>query len=226
LMDLSDVDRLIGLHKEGIKAAKEALEMYERLGDAVEQARCLVYLARLLHSDKQFEAAEEAAFCAISLLPKKGEEHQVCHSHRILGDVYRSKGEKEKSIHHFETSLEIASSFNWQHHLFWVHHKLAELFLGEGRFDDAHVYVGRAKSHAVDSAYRLCYAMELQANIWYKQRKFEQAKSEALRAADVYEKFGNARNVERCRKLLLDIQRELNDLIASVQPSGFNCKLL
>ena len=226
LMDLSDVDRLIGLHKEGIRVAKEALEMYERLGDAVEQAQCLVHLARSLYSDKQFEAAEEAAFCAINLLPKQGEEHQVCHSHRILGDVYRSKGEKEKAVHHFEASLEIASSFNWQHHLFWVHHKLAELFLGEGRFDDAHAYVGRAKSHAVDSPYRLCHAMELQAKVWYKQRKLEQAKYEALRAADVYEKFGNVRNVERCRNLLLDIQKGLNDPIASDQTSGFECKLL
>jgi tetratricopeptide (TPR) repeat protein len=47
LWDLSDSNRLMGLHEEGIQQAEEALEICERLGDAVGQARCLITLAVL-----------------------------------------------------------------------------------------------------------------------------------------------------------------------------------
>lgn len=41
--------------------------------------------------------------------------------------------------------------------------------------------------------------MILQALILYQQHRFEEAMSEALRAADVYEKLGAERNPEECR---------------------------
>jgi hypothetical protein len=34
--------------------------------------------------------------------------------------------------------------------------------------------------------------MELQAQIWYKQDRLEEARSEALRAIDIYQKLGAA----------------------------------
>jgi hypothetical protein len=42
LMHLSDANRLLGLHEEGIQQAREALGILERLGDAEEQADCLI----------------------------------------------------------------------------------------------------------------------------------------------------------------------------------------
>ena len=59
--------------------------------------------------------------------------------------------------------------------------------------------------------------MEIQAWIWYKQHRLEEAKSEALRAADVYEKFGTVERVEDCRKLLRGIERGLGAPVASGQ---------
>jgi len=44
--------------------------------------------------------------------------------------------------------------------------------------------------------------MELQARFWYKRRMYEEAKSEALRAAEVYEKIGAADDLEQCRGFL------------------------
>jgi len=210
LRELFDANRLVGLYEEGIQEVKEALEISERLGGIVEQARSLQYLARLLYEDEQLDAAEEAASGATDLLLEKGEQYLVCGSHRVLGRIYCSKGEREKAIHHFEAALEIASPFDWHDELFWAHYELAELLFAGDEFGDAHAHVERAKSHAVDNAYSLGRAMELQANFWYKQRRFEEAKSEALRAADVYEKVGAAGDVEDCRMLLQDIQKELN----------------
>ena len=56
---LSDVNLEMGLGKEGIQQAREASAMFEQLGDTVKQAKCLTDLARVLHGDKQIEAAEE-----------------------------------------------------------------------------------------------------------------------------------------------------------------------
>jgi len=85
--------------------------------------------------------------------------------------------------------------------LFWSHLSLGWLFCEEGRFDDAHAHVEHAKSHTIDNTYNPTLAMELQAMIWYRERRLEEARSEALRATDVYEKLGAAEAIEACRKL-------------------------
>jgi len=149
---LADANRLMGLYEEGIRQAKEALEISERLGDATGQARCLVYLAWLLFDDEQLDAAEEAASHAIDRLSEKDEPFPVCQCHRVLGDVYRSKGEADKAVNHFEVALGIASSFNWHGQLFWTRYSLAKLFFDQGRFNDAHAHIEHAKSHAVNNS--------------------------------------------------------------------------
>ena len=138
----------------------------------------MIDLSPLLRLDGQFDAAEEAALRAISILPEKGEEHRVCQSHRALGDVYGSKGGIEKAIHHFELALGIASSFNWSDDLFWIHYRLVLLFRGQGRPDDAQTHVEHAKSHTANSAYNLGHVTQAQALVWYEQDRLEEAKSE------------------------------------------------
>ena len=226
LRHLADANGAAWFLMEGIQLAEEALETVERLGDRVAQAQCLTVLARLLRKDEQPDAAEEAASRAISLFPERGEEYRLCKSHRILGDIYKSKGETEKAIHHFEVALRIASSFDWHRELFWAHYRLARLFYRECRFDDAHIHIEHAKSHSVNNALQLAYAMETQAQVWYKQHKLEEARSEVLRAVDAYEKVGGTtRYVARCRTLLQDIQEEQDSVVASGQ-SDFDCELL
>jgi len=203
---LSDTNRLMRLPKEGIEQAKEALEIHERLGNTTEQAECLDHLSLSLRDDNQFDAAEEAAFRAIALLPEKGQQFGVCQSHQTLGKIYRSKGEIEKAIHHFEVALGIASSFGWRDSLFWIHYKLADLFRDEDRLDDAQAHLERAKLHAVDNAYNFGAVTRLQVMFLYDQDRLEEARTEVLRAADVYEKLGDAKYMERCRKLLRKIE--------------------
>ena len=224
LVCLSEANRLVGLHKEGIQQAKEALEIYERLGYTVHQARCLIKLALSLHSDRQFDAAEGAASCAIDLVSETGNQSLVCQSHHVLGNIYRSKGETEKAIHHYELALGIASSLNWRDELFWVRFDLAAFFRDEGRFDDAHAHVEQGKSHAVHSPYNLGRAMELQADIWCKQHMLEEARSEALRAVDAYKKLGAVKDVARCRGLLGNIQSEEPNSMVAFGQLNPNCE--
>jgi len=223
LMALSDTNRAIGLREEGIQQAREALEIYERLGKTGDQADCLMKLALLLCSDEQFDAAEEAAFRAIALLPEEGGQFRVCESHYTLGNIYKSKGEIEKAIHHFGIAFAIATPLNWNNGLFWIHYSLAELFRDEGMFDDAQTHVEHAKSHAVDGAYNLGSAMKVRVMISYKQLKLEEARIEALRAADIFDKLGATKDAEDCREFLRIIEEELNTVSGQ---SGFNCELL
>ena len=211
---LSDANRVLGLPKEGIVQAKEALGIYEQLDYKSGQARSLLELISLFYADGQLDAAEEAASRAINL-SVEDDQFTLCSCYRLLGKIRRSKGEAEKAIDHFENALGIASSFNWDDSLSWIHYDLAELFLDKDRFDDAHRSLERAKSHAVDGSYNLGSAMRLQAWVWRRQRRFEEAKSEALRAADVYERLGAARDLEFCRALLREIEEGMEETVTS-----------
>jgi len=211
LRSLSHANRLLGLYKEGIECVEEALKIFERFGDTTRQAWGLNKLAWLLHDDTQLDAAKEAASRALDLFPAKGEESQVCECHRVLGNIYRSKDEIEKATHHFETALEIASSFGWDGHLFWTHWELSRLFSSQDRFDDANVHIERAKSHTGNSAYYLAVSTVRQARIWYQQDRFEEARSEALRAVDGFEKLGATGNLNRTKNLLREIEAAMNN---------------
>jgi len=211
LRHLSDTNSFIGLYKEGIRQVEEALEIFKQLGDTVEQAKCLIHLANLLYLDDQLGAAEEAGSRATDLLPKTGEQYWACKSHRVLGRIYYIRNETERAIHHLVVSLGIASSFGWDDQLFLVHSTLTRLFFDEGRFDDAQNHLDCAKIHAVDSTYYLGFAMWVQAQLWYKQGRLGEAKSEALRAADVFEKLGAVGDLKECRDILLCIERGMTE---------------
>ena len=223
LVFLAESSRLLGFHKEGIQQVEEALETYKRLNDTSGQALSLLFLAWSLQGDKQLSAAEEAASRAIGLLPDEGEQFRVCQCHRVLGDIYQSKGKTEEAIDQFRKALKIASTFDWHGQLVRIHYSLAGLFLDKNRFDAARAHIERTKSHAINNSYLLGCAMHLQAGLWYKQRRFEEAKFEALRAADLFEKIGAARGVDDCRAFLRNI--ETKKLVTSGE-SDFDGELL
>jgi len=201
----------MGSCEEGIRQAREASEISEQLDDAVETTRCLIELVWSFHHDKDLDAAEKiASRSAINLLPEEGEQLQVYQCHYLLGNIYRSKGETMKAIKHLEIALGIASSFNWLNLQFWIQYWMAALFSDEGRFDDAHAYVEHAKLHTANDhdTYLLGRAMKPQARFWHRQNRLEEAKSEALRVVDTFEKFGATNDAEDARVLLRWINRD------------------
>ena len=206
LWRLADTNRLLGLHGEGIGQSREALEIYERLGDAEGQAKCLNYLARLLLEDKQLDVAEEAGSHAINIFLDLDRKFWVCASHRLLGLIHQSKGNREKAVQHFGEALGIASSFGWHNLLFWTHHSLARLYSDENDFDNAQSHIERAGSHTVNDACCLGRAMEMQARIWCRRGQLEEAKAEALRALEAFEKLGATTELRGCRNLLREIE--------------------
>ena len=205
LRRLSDASRWLGHYEEGIQQAKEAVEIYKRLGDTVQQAGSLKSLAWLLLDDNQLDSAEATISEAIDLIPEEGEENLACRCHRVLGDIYRHKGEREKAIHHFETALGIASPFNWQGELFWNHFLLSFLFLDQDKLDEASAHLEKAKSHAADNTYLLGRATERQAWVWDQQGRLKDARSEAKHALEIYEKLGAGVDAQRCRLFLQEL---------------------
>ena len=217
LLRLSDANRELGLYREGIQQVKEALEIYQRGGQTIMQARCTERLSGLLLDDNQLESAEDTAFRAINLIPEGDDDYVVCLSNGVLGKISRSKGEKEKAIHPLKKSLEVATRSELQGRLFFtVHRELALLYLDEHDFEDAHAHVKRAKSHATANRYHLGLAMEVQANILYRQRRLEDTKSEALGALEIFEKLGVAKEAECCRDLLRKTEEEIKSQSTSL----------
>ncbi|KAF9783223.1 hypothetical protein BJ322DRAFT_1212034 [Thelephora terrestris] len=206
---LCDVNRRLGLYTEGIRQVEEASEIHKGCRDTINQAQCLKQLAWLLHDDKQLNAAESAASRAVNLIPEKGQEFLLCTSHHVLGEIYRRKGKKEKAIDHYETALQIASRFNWQNLLFWIHYAMAELFSSKGESGNANTRIQQAKSHVVDNAYELGRAMVFQAELWFKQGRLEEARSEGLAALEIFERLRAAKDARGCRKLLQKIEQAI-----------------
>ena len=220
LRQLSRANLNLGLHGEGIPQVEEAVEILKRLGNMTEQANCLDQLARLLLNQNQLDAAEDAALRKIKLLPEKGQEFLLCQSHRLLGDIYHCRGEKEKSAHHFETALSIASPFGWQADLFWIHYDMALLFRDQGELGDANAHVKQAKSYTADDAYNLGRGMELQAQIWYGQQRLEDARLETLGTLEIFERLGAANDVGRCRWFLQLIEEAMGSQLSVKSDSG------
>jgi len=215
LLDLSDVNRRLGRHEEGISQAKEALEIYERFHDVSGQARSLRTLAWVLCRSNQLDTAEETASRALDLFSGEGDQFQVSSCHCLLSDIHRWKGEGETAINHVEAALGIASHFNWHREQFWCHSTLADLFAKEGRFSDAHIHIEHAKSHAVDDVYNLGCVLNLHARVLRGQGRLEEAKSEVSQATAVFERLGAAYDLEDSRNLLQRIQEEMNHPVAA-----------
>jgi len=210
---LADTNRILGRYTEGIQQAKEAAEIYQQLENRKGQVQALQNLAWLFVDDKQLEAAEEAASQAINL-QDDSDQFEVCKCHRILGNIYHSKGEAAKAIVHFEIALGIASSFNWHNQQFWNHLALAGLFSDQKRFDHAYAQMECAKSQ-VDDLYCLGRVTEMYARILFREGRCEEAKSEVLRAADVYGKLGATKDLEDCGEILRRIEREMKTSVPS-----------
>ena len=218
---LSGVNLVLGLHKEGIQQAEGALETFGRSGDTVGRVRCLHTLAWLLLLDNQPDAAKDTALQPIGFLPERGREYLLCTTHRVLGVIYDSKGEEEKAINHLETALGIASPCSWRGELFSIHYALADLFCTRYSFDDANAHIEQAKSHAVDNAYNLGRATEVQAWIWYRQHRLEEARFETLDAFEIYTKLGAEQDVGNCRKLLRQIEQAMESEFIPGSGGGF-----
>ena len=210
LRHLSDANRYMDLD-EGIRNSEEAARIYRRLGDKAGEARCSEDLGWLCLTGGQFDAAEKATSRAIDLFAERGEQYRICTCHRLLGYIYQSKGETDKAIHNFEVALGVASAPSWHEQLFPLYCCLARLLLDEGQVGEAQDYLERAKLHVLNHTYRLGHAMMLQARIWRKQGRLVEARLEALRAADVYERFGAVGDLENCDKFLQRVEEEMNE---------------
>ena len=103
---------------------------------------------------------------------------------------YQSKIETEKAISYFKTALEVATPFNWHDQLFWTRISLVKLFRGDGRFEGAQAHIEHARPYTTNGPYYLAHAVRLQANVRCKQHRLEGARSEALRAANGFERSG------------------------------------
>ena len=208
---LSDANRRLGLHEEGVQQAKEALGIYKQFDDKLGQAKVWHRLAWLFFDKEELTAAEEAASKAIEVCPAEGGQFLVCQCHRVLGKINGSRGKMKSAIGHFTEALSIASVLNWHEERFWAHHSLAELFSDHGRLSDADAHIKHAKLYATNDTYNMGRAMMMQALIWSGECRLEEAKVELLHAVDMLEKLGDPRELRICRRVLQMIEEAMNE---------------
>ena len=204
LINLSDANRWLGFREEGIRQAREALDIFGRLGEAPDEARCLLILALLLCRDGQLDTAKEAAICAMDLMENR-DQYRLCVCHGVLGQIQQSKGNTKEAIHHFEASLRLASSINSRVELAETHLGLAGLYTGQDKLNEAQTHIEHVKSLAQDDMFTLGRAFHHGARVLFGRKRFEEAKSEALRALVMFEKLGATENGEMTRELLEEI---------------------
>ena len=197
----SSANSEMGLHAEAIKQAREALDICEKLGDTMERAQSLIYLALALASANQLDAAEKSASHAITLLPEDCDQFFLSYSHATLGGIYRSKGDNAKAIEHFEVALEITLAHDWHLAVSPVAADLVMALTQERRFEEANAHIKRAKPRVAqaNSATGSARLMTAQAMVWSEQRKFEEAVSELSQVVDIYEKLGATADAEKWR---------------------------
>ena len=211
LIYLSDVNRMSDHHQEGIQQAREALEIFEQLGETGQQAHCLVILASLLLGERQLRDAEKAASRAMKL-SKDRDEFDCCQIHRVLGAVNLSKGKTGKAIHHFEASLQIASRLGLGTLLSEGHLSLAYLYIKQRQLDDAHIHSEQAKSHAGNDKHRLGRAFYVSACVLFEQDRYQEVVSEVSRALVLFEKLGAADLAGEARLFLEETRKVIKEL--------------
>ncbi|KAF9786353.1 hypothetical protein BJ322DRAFT_1108203 [Thelephora terrestris] len=213
LTSLCDTNRLQGLYKEGIQEGGKAVKVCGQLGDIGGLARSLHSLALVLDADNRRGCAEEAASLAVKLYRVNSDQFGVCRAKYILGKICHSKGENRKAKKLFDAAHEIATTIQWHDQLSSIHHSLAWLSFDRRAFEDAHYHIERAKSHAINDKHKLGHGMEAQAYFLYTQRRFKEARSEAVRCIGVYKELGIPDALERCQVLLKQIKLVMGDQI-------------
>ena len=96
------------------------------------------------------------------------------------------------------------------------------MFLDEDEFSDANSHIEKAKSHGLNNPYLTGRAMEVQARVWYRENRFEDAISETLLAIEFHEKLGLVQDVRNCKDLLQRIEQatKIGCARADSDPSG------
>ena len=199
-----------GLYVEGISQVKKALEIYEKLDNAVDQVDCLHRLAFFSIENGQVDAAEEAASRAINLSSGGPSQAQLSDHHYALGHICQRRGKTEAAIDHYVKAIEMARPLNSKVKLRRVIPSLMELLIEEERFDDAQVYLEQLKPDLVGGPVHQGMAMLGQAQIWYHQGKLEEARSKLLRSIDLFEGFGTPPDhVGKIKEVLQEVEMEM-----------------
>jgi hypothetical protein len=191
LVELSNVNRVLGLHKEGIQRAKEALEIYERLGDTIGQASVWISsLFRCIQTDSStLQKRPDSAQSNFSR--RKAKNISSVNPIALLANIYLQGREREG---HSPLRDGPRNRFFFQLARSPVLDSLrprAAVSRSKQVRRRTH-HIEQAKSHVVNDAYLLGRAVEFQALIRYGQRRLKEARSEASHAIEIFEKLGAA----------------------------------
>ena len=197
------------LCEEGIQQSREAMTIFQRLGELEWVADCHVRLSYLFrHANRPVDAeeCESQAIGLIDALMPVAPPFTRGILHGLLCGIYSSRRDTEKVIFHHEAAYE---DIPHRSHRFSSHCGRAKIRIAEGRFDDAEAQLEHAGSLAANDSAESGVLMLHRAYLLRGRGKFEEARSEAFRALDLVEKFGGGDNVEEVKGLLHLINKDM-----------------
>ena len=159
---------------------------YGQFGDTVGQARCLIRIAEMFHLEGLLDAAEETVPRASELLREADNQRLPCECNSLLVRICLLRYEGENAIDYYQTVRGITSSRGRPDGLPFAHFGLAFAFWDQQRFDDATTHFVHAGSDVRDNLLLLGTMVELQAFCRYYQGMFDEARSGASRAIDIF----------------------------------------
>jgi hypothetical protein len=181
-------DLLISDSGEGRESAEEALEIYERLGNTVGQALCLINLTRLFLERGQLDLGEEATSARSISSWGKANNTGSANLIEFSAGYIDSKG-MSKAIHHLELALGIATPSDWHDGVTVLDSLRPRMPVSRAHAHlTTHKLTSNTQSHTRSIAHiTMALVAEMQATVWYRQDRPEEAGREARRAAEIYD---------------------------------------
>ena len=187
------------------------METLERLDDTAEQARCLNILASLSYEDEQLDAAEEAVSCAISqpILPAPQFSLQMRHETEVIQVVVRA------GVGAFDVIVCVVESAFVQEQSRQAIMNPKQLVVPAERGGDSESHLEMSRLLPLALGFIYVAKNMMRSFLGPSLREKIEARSEALRAIDAYEKLGAAQDLERCRRILREIEEEMKKPVVS-----------
>jgi transcriptional regulator with GAF, ATPase, and Fis domain/Tfp pilus assembly protein PilF/transposase len=143
--NLGDNLRLAGDWPRAIENLQKALELARRVGDLRGRADPLLTIAEIAYRQGRYHDAHQNLKDALELLHRAEDRWGEAYALRVLGGVYYGMKQLPRALRTLRDALHLSTTIRDLRGVTSSHLVLAELYLAEGRLDQAEEYIELAR---------------------------------------------------------------------------------
>jgi predicted ATPase/Flp pilus assembly protein TadD len=210
--------RIYFVMREKTQAAKvlaETTELARSIGDAKEEAYCLLWLGALEKQNEDFEKAEVLLKQSLQLFEKQKDDIGIASVLIKLGNVASLTGKYDDAQEYFLNSLAIAKKYGDKISSIEVLNSLMELLYKKGNYQAAKKIGGEALQIArdIDSKNHISVCLLHLGSIAYSQGNLDEARSMFIDSLVIGQEIGEKASIKSALNNLAGIAVQQNDLI-------------